>query len=106
MFLMPLAAKIYEAISTLDKIARITLLPSLTQEQLKCLEQLVTPVWDGNLISKVGRDQLVDQGLAARWDGLNFATQDGMVILCTLGFMQDSTKFKGGLPWLTYGRRR
>lgn len=36
------------------------------------------PVWDGNLISKVGRDQLVEVGLACRWNGWQTLTQDGL----------------------------
>lgn len=37
------------------------------------------PVWDGHLISKTGRDNLVACGLAVRWDGWQTLTQDGLV---------------------------
>ncbi len=36
------------------------------------------PVWDGNLISKSGRDDLVAAGLAERWNGWNYLTQEGV----------------------------
>ena len=36
------------------------------------------PTWDGNLISKCQRDDLVAAGLADRWDGWNFLTQEGV----------------------------
>lgn len=40
--------------------------------QLAC-----APRWDGNISSKVARDALIEDGLAARWNGYNFLTQDG-----------------------------
>ena len=36
------------------------------------------PTWDGNLISKAERDALVSAGLADRWNGWNFLTQEGL----------------------------
>lgn len=36
------------------------------------------PTWDGNLISKCHRDDLVKAGLADRWDGWNWLTQEGV----------------------------
>ena len=36
------------------------------------------PTWDGNLISKDARDALVIAGLAERWNGWNFLTQEGV----------------------------
>lgn len=36
------------------------------------------PTWDGNLISKSERDALVDAGLADRWSGWNYLTQEGV----------------------------
>jgi hypothetical protein len=62
------------------------------------LKQLVTPVSDGNLISKQGRSNLVTVGLAARWNGLNFLTQDGYAFLDAIGYTQNNDIFKGGLP--------
>lgn len=36
------------------------------------------PVWDGNLISKHDRDELVKNGWVARTLGFNFLTEDGV----------------------------
>lgn len=36
------------------------------------------PTWDGNLISKSDRDELVDAGLCNRWEGWNFLTETGV----------------------------
>lgn len=37
------------------------------------------PVWDGDLISKSGRDGLVRRGLAVRCDGWQTLSEDGFV---------------------------
>lgn len=36
------------------------------------------PTWDGNLISKDERNSLVEAGLAERWNGWNWLTQEGV----------------------------
>ncbi len=36
------------------------------------------PTWDGNLISKSDRDELVDADLCERWQGWNYLTLDGL----------------------------
>lgn len=36
------------------------------------------PLWDGNLVSKSDRDELVAQGFAARDNGWNFLTKEGV----------------------------
>jgi hypothetical protein len=36
------------------------------------------PTWDGNLISKTERDNLVAVGMVDRWNGWNFLTQEGV----------------------------
>lgn len=77
---------------------RIAMLPALTRVQLDALHQLVTPVWDGNLISKSARSDLIRMGLASSWNGLNFATQDGYCVLDMLRMLGDTTLFIGGLP--------
>jgi hypothetical protein len=101
------AARIYVDDDTiLEGMERMNQLPNLTHTQVECLEQLVTPVWDGNLISKHTRLQLCEMGLAARWDGLNFLTQDGYCVLTELGFIRDGDKFIGGKPWKTYANKR
>lgn len=40
--------------------------------------QLLTPVWDGDLISKPDRDALVKAGLADKVDGFNMLTRRGL----------------------------
>ena len=64
-------------------------LPPLNAGQLEALQQLRSTVWDGNLIGKSYRDQLVTLGLACRWNGWQVITQLGMILLETLGYMQD-----------------
>jgi len=53
---------------------------ALTPDAIEVLGQLFVhgPTWDGNLISKSGRDQLVRVGLAARWNGWQWLTEDGV----------------------------
>ncbi len=36
------------------------------------------PTWDGNLISKSDRDELVDADMCERWQGWNFLNLDGI----------------------------
>jgi len=36
------------------------------------------PTWDGNVISKGGRNELLEEGLAHRWDGWAFLTAAGV----------------------------
>jgi hypothetical protein len=101
-------ARIYVDDDTiLDSQARLAKLPSLSPTQLDCLEQMVTPVWDGNLISKQTRNELCDMRLASRCQGLNFLTQDGYFVLYELGHLKDMDKFGGGKPWkVRRGRTR
>ena len=54
-------------------------------EQLK---QLTSCTWDGNLISKDYRDDLVRNGLAARAHGWNFITAKGVEYLTTLEYLR------------------
>jgi hypothetical protein len=42
------------------------------------LQQLLKVTWDGNLISKHYRDELVKEGLAARTRGFNIITLKGI----------------------------
>jgi hypothetical protein len=53
---------------------------SLSGSAVDVLGQLFVagPVWDGNLISKSGRDELVRVGLAHQWNGWQTLTQDGL----------------------------
>lgn len=55
-------------------------------EQLTELSKGV--VWDGNLISKYARDDLVNSGLAERVNGWNLITAKGVQYLIDLGFLR------------------
>jgi len=68
---------------------RRELCPRLTASQLEALWQLRMTVWDGYLISKTARDQLVDLGLAARLAGWQFITREGMAVLDCYGLLED-----------------
>jgi len=52
---------------------------------LEQLKQLTSVTWDGNLISKTARDELVKTGLVARVKGFNYITEDGIKTLLSLG---------------------
>ena len=82
------------AISAAD---RITFLPPLQAVQIEQLTQLVSPTYDGNVMSKSIRSELVNLKLAERWNGLTFITQAGMCVLDTLGILGDHSQFAGGL---------
>ena len=45
------------------------------------------PVWDGNLISKTDRDELVKAGLVDRSGGWNFLTRYGVEVAVQLGIL-------------------
>lgn len=38
------------------------------------------PIWDGNLVSKMDRDILVEDGLVDRWNGWNYLNRLGVKI--------------------------
>jgi hypothetical protein len=42
------------------------------------LDQLITVTWDGNLLSKDARDELVRRGLVQRHHGWNWLTREGI----------------------------
>jgi hypothetical protein len=70
-------------------VRRRDLCPRLTAVQLEALWQLRMTVWDGYLMSKTARDQLVDKGLATRCNGWQFITREGMCVLDTYGLLED-----------------
>lgn len=63
--------------------------PRLTANQLEALWQLRMTVWDGYLISKTTRDELVTMGLAGRLNGWQFITREGMAVLYVYGLLED-----------------
>ena len=62
--------------------------PRLTALQLEALWQLRVTMWDGHLISKTTRDELVNMGLAERLNGWQFITREGMAVLDTYGLLE------------------
>ena len=56
--------------------------------RLEQLKQLTTATWDGNLISKQDRTELVKSGLAAKAEGWNFITAEGIRALNNLGLLK------------------
>lgn len=44
------------------------------------------PTWDGNLISKSDRDELLTAGLSTKMEGWNFLTQEGVKFAVAGGY--------------------
>ena len=53
---------------------------TLSPNAVEMLGQLFTngPTWDGNVVSKAGRGELFDAGLAFRVEGFTSLTEDGL----------------------------
>lgn len=56
--------------------------------RIEQLKQLATATWDGNLISKSDRDELVKAELAQRGYGWNWITEKGVKYLVDLGLLK------------------
>jgi hypothetical protein len=63
--------------------------PRLTANQLEALYQLRMTTCDGYVISKHYRDEVVNLGLAARLNGWQFITREGMAVLDVYGLLED-----------------
>lgn len=63
-----------------EQPASFTVIVSLKENEIEVMEQLFFfgPTWDGNIVSKSGRDQLFDLKLASRVEGYSFLTADGI----------------------------
>jgi hypothetical protein len=44
------------------------------------------PTWDGNVVSKSDRDELLSAGLADRWEGWTFLTETGVKVAVAGGY--------------------
>lgn len=56
-------------------------------EDLDQLKQFVDGIiWDGHVISKSDRDELVKEGYVKRYEGFNFLTEKGVKFLIDKGF--------------------
>jgi len=60
----------------------------LVTATLEQLLQLKTVTWDGNLINKSARDELVWDGYIFKKDGHNFLTSKGVEVLSDLGYLK------------------
>lgn len=56
----------------------LTAMPSAAEEVLAQMF-MQGPVWDGNLVSKSGRDELLGRGFAMRVDGWQTLTKAGLL---------------------------
>jgi len=63
---------------------RLMQMPQLTPIQLEALVQLTHAVWDGYLISKQARGDLLNMGLITKWNGWQVISREGLAILETL----------------------
>lgn len=63
---------------------RLMTMPRLTSVQLDALVQLTRAVWDGCLLSKQARSDLIDMGLVTKWNGWQVITREGLAVLETL----------------------
>lgn len=65
---------------------------SLSGAEKDTLLQLTKVTWDGNLASKTGRDDLVEKGMATRFNGYQVITAKGMSVLGHLGKLEEFTR--------------
>lgn len=69
------------------EIVKFPLLPN----EVEVLKQLCSgPIWDGDLISKIGRDGLVTRKLAFQINGWQSLTSSGVEYAIQLGILKDS----------------
>lgn len=82
-------------LDTRPRDIRLGRAPALSAVQLDCLIQLGQRIrGDGYVNSKSNRSELVDMGLADRFNGYNFITKSGVALLETLGLLKDSGEVK------------
>ncbi len=58
----------------------------LSPAAIACLEQLFMkgPTWDGNIVSKIGRGELIKAGYADRISGFAFLTREGVALVASV----------------------
>lgn len=64
---------------------------SLSGAEKDVLMQLREVTWDGNLVSKVGRSELVRKGLATQYEGYQVVSPKGLILLESLGKLESLT---------------
>ena len=64
-----------------------TIIAPISSAAIDTLRQMFLrgPTWDGNLVSKSGRSELVTLGLAECWDGWQWLTAAGVELAVTAG---------------------
>lgn len=70
---------------------------SLSDSAVTVLGQMFVygPTWDGNIIAKCGRDELVKAGLAKKVNGgWNFLTEEGVAVAAEWTFAKLDTHLK------------
>lgn len=60
----------------------------MTFTKIEQLKQLISVTWDGDIIGKETRDELVKAGLAQRHLGYNWLTAKGVEYCETLDFLK------------------
>jgi len=73
-----------------DNISILKILKKI-QNQSGVMEQFISivehnGVWDGNLISKISRDVLVEMELVNRYNGFNFPNWQSIALIGSLNF--------------------
>ena len=79
-------------------LERSTQAPCSMTAELEQLRQLIRPVWDGNLISKSARSQLVKNGYVAQAEGWSFLTEDGIRACVHFGFLKADQPVRFEIP--------
>jgi hypothetical protein len=74
---------------------RLLLIPPLTALHLECLQQLCHAVWDGDLISKQTRSELIELGMVTKWNGWQVITREGLCVLETLKMVPNKNTSRG-----------
>ena len=57
------------------------LLSQFTSADRDALRQLQKATWDGDLVSKTGRDKLIEMGLAIQYQGWQVVSLEGLAVL-------------------------
>ena len=79
-----------------------------TAKELVCHMFFDGPVWDGNLISKRARSELVALGLVDQAMGYNFLSVAGVMVACAMGFYERKTGRhpRASDEWIDYCSRK
>jgi hypothetical protein len=72
-----------------ERDERLLECPVLSGAELEVLRQCRMTIWDGNVVSKSARNELLRKGLIDKWNGWQVITREGMAVLDTLGEMND-----------------